>query len=195
MSVENQINAVKKLINNIVFKDVPFNYDLSVKHNEEYNRIVIDLDVGVDASKMNKSTPTYDQKYVERIENIKDSIDNSIKWLGLSWENTTIYITFSYFNIQFLEQQKENFYNYLVSRLKSVNWDDDSISSIDLWVDIRYGEEETPYVELEVGYKGDDEFVWWMRNVVEDALSGDFDAFPALHYLWLDDLVSFWDTD
>lgn len=195
MSVENQINAVKKLINNIVLKDVPFNYDLSVRHNEEYNRIVIDLDVGVDASKMNKSTPTYDQKYVERIENIKDSIDNSIKWLGLSWENTTIYITFSYFNIQFLEQQKENFYNYLVSRLKSVNWSDDSISSIDLWVDIRYGEEETPYVELEVGYKGDDEFVWWMRNVVEDALSGDFDAFPALHYLWLDDLVSFWDTE
>ena len=195
MSVENQINAVKKLITNIVLKGVPFNYDLSVRHNEEYNRIVIDLDVGVDASKMNKSTPTYDQKYVERIENIKDSIDNAIKWLGLSWENTTIYITFSYFNIQFLEQQKENFYNYLVSRLKSVNWSDDSISSIDLWVDIRYGEEETPYIELEVGYKGDDEFVWWMRSVVEDALSEEFDTFPALHYLWLDDLVSFWDTD
>jgi len=195
MSVENQINAVKKLITNIVLKDVPFNYDLSVRHNEEYNKIVIDLGVSVDAAKINKSTPTYNKKYVEIIENIKEVIDKSIKWLGLSWENTTIFITFSYFNIQFLEQQKENFYNYLVKKLKSNNWDDDSISSINLWVDIRYGEEETPYVELEVGYSGDDEFVYWMRSVVEDALADDFDDFPALHYLWVDDWISFWDTE
>lgn len=196
MVSESLINAVKKLIPNIVLKGLEYNHDLSIVYNETYNKIVIYLNVIVDTQKFLQHIPTYDQKYSETLRNLEENLNKSIKWLGLTWENTTTFITFQYINDYFLQVQTQQLYTNSVHKLKELGFDDDLIDSLNLAIEIRHGEEDNPYIELEIHFTSDDdETDSTIRDTINMELVKTKRYLRGIYSLYLDDLVNFWNED
>ena len=141
-SYENVIPAIKKFIDNYVFENSGIEYDYSIMFDEKYKKLVLAVDITVDIKRFLETFPEYDFSYANKIYNVVDEIENSLKYFGLSFTDLTFFINFDYIGQGALideasELQKEinEFYG----------------NNTDIWADIRLTEESSPYAFLEVG--------------------------------------------
>jgi len=142
ISYENVIPAIKKFIDNYVFENSGIEYDYSIRFDEKYKKLVLAVDITVDIKRFLETFPEYDFSYANKIYNVVDEIENSLKYFGLSFTDLTFFINFDYIGQGALideasELQKEinEFYG----------------NNTDIWADIRLTEESSPYAFLEVG--------------------------------------------
>jgi len=142
LSYENVIPAIKKFIDNYVFENSGIEYDYSIRFDEKYKKLVLSVDITVDIKRFLETFPEYDFSYANKIYNVVDEIENSLKYFGLSFTDLTFFINFDYIGQGALideasELQKEinEFYG----------------NNTDIWADIRLTEESSPYAFLEVG--------------------------------------------
>lgn len=142
ISYENVIPAIKKFIDNYVFENSGIEYDYSIRFDEKYKKLVLSVDITVDIKRFLETFPEYDFSYANKIYNVVDEIENSLKYFGLSFTDLTFFINFDYIGQGALideasELQKEinEFYG----------------NNTDIWADIRLTEESSPYAFLEVG--------------------------------------------
>ena len=167
ISYENVIPAIKKFIDNYVFENSGIEYDYSIRFDEKYKKLVLSVDITVDIKRFLETFPEYDFSYANKIYNVVDEIDNSLKYFGLSFTDLTFFINFDYIGQGDLideasELQKEinEFYG----------------NNTDIWADIRLTEESSPYAFLEVGtqdtsyFKNNDidfeEVQWQVEDII-----------------------------
>jgi len=167
ISYENVIPAIKKFIDNYVFENSGIEYDYSIRFDEKYKKLVLSVDITVDIKRFLETFPEYDFSYANKIYNVVDEIENSLKYFGLSFTDLTFFINFDYIGQGALideasELQKEinEFYG----------------NNTDIWADIRLTEESSPYAFLEVGtqdtsyFKNNDidfeEVQWQVEDII-----------------------------
>ena len=167
LSYENVIPAIKKFIDNYVFENSGIEYDYSIRFDEKYKKLVLSVDITVDIKRFLETFPEYDFSYANKIYNVVDEIENSLKYFGLSFTDLTFFINFDYIGQGALideasELQKEinEFYG----------------NNTDIWADIRLTEESSPYAFLEVGtqdtsyFKNNDidfeEVQWQVEDII-----------------------------
>jgi len=167
ISYENVIPAIKKFIDNYVFENSGIEYDYFIRFDEKYKKLVLSVDITVDIKRFLETFPEYDFSYANKIYNVVDEIENSLKYFGLSFTDLTFFINFDYIGQGALideasELQKEinEFYG----------------NNTDIWADIRLTEESSPYAFLEVGtqdtsyFKNNDidfeEVQWQVEDII-----------------------------
>ena len=167
ISYENVIPAIKKFIDNYVFENSGIEYDYSIRFDEKFKKLVLSVDITVDIKRFLETFPEYDFSYANKIYNVVDEIENSLKYFGLSFTDLTFFINFDYIGQGALideasELQKEinEFYG----------------NNTDIWADIRLTEESSPYAFLEVGtqdtsyFKNNDidfeEVQWQVEDII-----------------------------
>tara|TARA_R110002153_G_scaffold107598_2_gene247716 strand:+ start:110 stop:1432 length:1323 start_codon:yes stop_codon:yes gene_type:complete len=180
--------SFKKVLDNLFFNGIDIDYTIR-NIRDEY----LDINFTIDINKTLTKSENYDQDYVNAIYNLEEIIDKAETYTGLK-NKVKIYYGFDYINTDSLDFATTDVEKELKSKLISdYGFTEEKIEENNIWVDIYYSEENTPYVRLEIGISELDTDKMSEKSfegLVYSILAND--KYSILHELVDDDYVEFW---
>ena len=142
--------GIEKMLENLVFKDVDTNYNYRLEGPNKNGKYTLFLEYDVDFKKMVESNK-YGTPYQQKIFQIYHRLNSMEKFLGLDYKNFSLWVTFNWFNTDYLREQEIAFVEELKRQLIKMGHNQEEIDFVDLWAGVEFMEEDDPHYRLQVG--------------------------------------------
>jgi hypothetical protein len=159
MDIEKIGKAITKFIDVFILKGTDIDYSATVRKTSDRDRffgsdrIVIDMDVDVDVSKILVSHPNYDRDYANKLYNLYDKIAELVpKSIGLKEDIFHYYLSHTYINDNFIHYEMQELVENINKILPEYGYDED----VEIWGNIYLASDENIYIKAEFGNSGQD---------------------------------------
>jgi hypothetical protein len=141
------VEMIKKFLENFVYSDVPYELDYLVFYSKETNKYVINLTVVIDVSKVFPSQNNFDKNYFYQASRIADRLDDLIKYLGIPSNMIQTSVSFDYVNDEIFDRETKLLKELVEQQISQITID----GNVEVFVDVRKSPEDYLYFELEIG--------------------------------------------
>jgi hypothetical protein len=159
MDIEKIGKAITKFIDVFILKGTDIDYSATVRKTSDRDRffgsdrIVIDMDVDIDVSKILVSHPNYDRDYANKLYNLYDKIAELVpKSIGLKEDIFHYYLSHTYINDNFIHYEMQELVENINKILPEYGYDED----VEIWGNIYLASDENIYIKAEFGNSGQD---------------------------------------
>jgi hypothetical protein len=187
----------KKLLDNLFFNGLDVRYELNIRHNRDgvpYLDIYLDIDV----ERVWPTSEKYDARYSETMYGLEEDISNPLStYLGLNntgW-HSPIGFAFDYYNTEFLDDSIAELNKQINKKLiYDENYSPEDVESWDVWTNVYYREDDSPWINLEVGTRNIDSIEDRVeRETVKDKIKDiAYDLQSSIPHLNGFDDIEFW---
>ena len=160
MDIEKIGKVITKFIDVFILKGTDIDYSATVRKTSDRDRffgsdrIVIDMDVDVDVSKILVSHPNYDRDYANKLYNLYDKIAELVpKSIGLKEDIFHYYLSHTYINDNFIHYEMQELVENINKILPEYGYDED----VEIWGNIYLASDENIYIKAEFGNSSDDD--------------------------------------
>ena len=159
MDIEKIGKVITKFIDVFILKGTDIDYSATVRKTSDRDRffgsdrIVIDMDVDIDVSKILVSHPNYDRDYANKLYNLYDKIAELVpKSIGLKEDIFHYYLSHTYINDNFIHYEMQELVENINKILPEYGYDED----VEIWGNIYLASDENIYIKAEFGNSGQD---------------------------------------